>query len=80
VSEFKHIEQDILPHPRPSILAGFLREAKEAHSKFEAKGHGSDHNWENWYALYLSYRMDGIDAEVAAGWSNLDILAGPAVR
>lgn len=71
---------EAIDHPRPSILAGYLREAKLHHTAFEARQHLSDHNWENWYALFLSYRMDGIDEDVAAGWANLDVLAGPAVR
>lgn len=66
-------------YPMPSAIADWLKEAKELHTIFE-KHHGADPHWENWYALFLRYRMDGIDKGVAAGWATIDVLQAPAVK
>lgn len=65
--------------PMPSMLAQWLLEAKEKHTAFE-KVHGPDPHWENWYALFLRYRLDGLDRDTASGWATLDVLKAPGVK
>lgn len=66
-------------YPMPSLIRDWLKEAKDEHTKFE-QNHGVDAHWEDWYALFIRYRMDGIGRETASGFATLDVLAKPAVK
>jgi hypothetical protein len=46
------------------ILAELLHETEQHHGQYE-KTHGK-HNWWDWYAPYLSARLNGSDAKGAA--------------
>lgn len=72
-------KSEMVVDPMPSKLADWLLEAKDEHTKFE-QNHGSDEHWEKWYALFLRYRMDGLDKTISSGWATLDTLSMAGVK
>lgn len=63
-------------------LAEILKEAKDWHTKYEVK-HGPDKHWEAWYASFIKYRLMELDPELAADWTNVDLMSvlnGPMGR